>query len=227
MGVLPTRMMPMGVWRKQWPTPLYTGVSLVGSSVQNNNGILSGFTGASYATMPFYWTAGASQIEAVIKIHFAQSGSAQGIWGCVGRANAFTPFYYQGNNGPLGSYISTSGASAWNATPDGANRSKKVYWQNTNPASAGDYILRVTFSSGSVATSHWSGSWSQDSSNSLAAVHGAANLVPQLGTNRGSNNPFLGTIDLNYTYLMRDGELWWEGAPGAYKNVKTTYPDSP
>ena len=209
--------------QETWPVPLYTGVSLVGSSVQNNNGILSGFTGSSYATMPFYWTAGASQIEAVIKIHFSQTGSAQGIWGCVGGANAFTPFYYNGPNGPLGSYLSTTGNS-WQCSPAG-DGAKRVAWDNSSPLAAGDYLLREIYESRHIKTGRFSSGWTEETNNSLETIYGASNLVPQLGTNRGSNNPFLGTIDLNYTYLYRDGELWWEGAAGAYKNVKTTYPD--
>lgn len=211
--------------QETWPVPLHTGVSLVGSSVQNNNGILSGFTGSSYATMPFYWTAGASQIEAVIKIHFAQTGSAQGIWGGVGSVNGFTPFYYNGPNGPIGSYLSNNG-SQWAATPHGDAGTKRVAWNSSSPLATGDYILREIYESGTVKTGRWSnGAWTTETSNSFGTIYGASNMEQELGTNRGQNNPFLGTIDLNYTYLYRDGELWWEGAAGAYKNVKTTYPD--
>ena len=215
------------VWEKRvWPTPLYTGVFLVGSSVQNNNGILSGFTGSSYATMPFFWTAGASQIEAVVRFTSTGTSSSEGIWGCVGSANAFTPFYHQGSSS-LGAFLSTNGTS-WGAAPFINPGTVVVRYQSgsfVDPA-AGDYVLKFTQDGGTVRAYSWSGSaWTKHSEVSFGTIYGASNLVPQLGTNRGQNNPFLGTIDLNYTYLYRDGELWWEGSAGAYRNVKTTYPD--
>jgi hypothetical protein len=73
---------------------------------------------------------------------------------------------------------------------------------------------------------HENGAWTRYTNHALSSIYGAANLVPQLGTNRGTSNPLNGTIDLNYTYLYRDGALWWEGAAGAYRNVKTEYPDA-
>jgi hypothetical protein len=212
-----------------WPVPLYTGVNLVGSSVQNNAGILSGFTSSSYATMPYYWTGGATSVEAVIKIHHTGASNAQGVWGCVGSKNAFTPFYqnYQYGTATFGSYLSTNGSS-WVITPAGDAGTRRVAWNNSSPFAAGDYILREKWDGTTVTTSRWAnGAWtSAETSASLSGIYGEAALVPQLGTNRGSNNPFLGTIDLNYTYLYRDGELWWEGAAGAYRNVKTEYPDA-
>lgn len=209
--------------QETWPVPLYTGVNLVGSSVQNNNGILSGFTSSSYATMPYYMTSGATSLEAVIKFHWNGSNSANaGIWGCVGSANSFTPFYYEAlNNTPrqvFGSYLSSNGTTWTIAVWRG-------HW-SPQPPSAGYYVLKLVWSGGTVTYYRWTGSaWVLDMAASIASIYGASNLVPQLGTNRGQNNPLDGSIDLNYTYLFRDGELWWEGVAGSYRNVKTTYPD--
>lgn len=203
--------------QKTWPVPQYTGVTLVGSSVQNNNGILSGFTTSSYATMPWRMTAGATSLEAVIRFHWnGVNSSNQGIWGCVGSKNSFTPFYYESvSNNPnhlFGSYISSNGTSWTVATFQG-------YWDPQYPA-AGDYTLKLVWSGGTLYYQRWTGtSWNTDRTWSISSIYGDANLVPQLGTNRGQNNPLNGTIDLNYTYLMRDGQLLWEGTPGAYKRV--------
>ena len=49
-------------------------------------------------------------------------------------------------------------------------------------------------------------------------VYGGLKL--SLGTNRGYNNPFLGTINLNRCYIKIGEKLWWEGAKGAYHNSK-------
>jgi hypothetical protein len=211
--------------QEAWPVPLHTGVNLVGSSVQNNAGILSGFTASSYAKMPFYWTSGASRIEAVIKISVTSTTATQGIWGCVGSKDAFTPFYLHTQTNSISAYISSNGTQ-WNIedmTSPSVPNVNYVY-----PLSTGEFILKITYSnlSGYSHFRHQSGAWvACGTISNTASPYGEAALVPQLGTNRGSNNPFLGTIDLNYTYLMRDGELWWEGVAGAYRNVKTTYPD--
>jgi hypothetical protein len=209
-----------------WPVPLYTGVNLVGSSVQNNNGILSGFTSSSYATMPYYWTSGATSIEAVIKFNVTSKSATQGIWGCVGSKNAFTPFYLHTSTNSISAYISSDG-QYWlveDMTNPNIPNVNYVY-----PLSTGDFVLKITYSntSGYTHYRYGSGAWVDCGTiSNTASPYGEANLVPQLGTNRGQNNPFLGTIDLNYTYLYRDGELWWEGAAGAYRNVKTEYPDA-
>ena len=205
--------------QETWPVPLYTGVSLVGSSVRNNSGILSGFTTSSYATMPWRMTAGATSLEAVIKFSTPNIATTQGIWGSVGSINSYTPFYFEGNLSTYGfrSFLSQNGSS-WtiNATSGG--------W-TTPPVANADIVLRSKWDGSSVSFDSFSVAWSTERALQLLAVYGASDVVPQLGTNRGSSWPFLGTIDLNYTYLMRDGELWWEGVAGAYKNVKTTYPD--
>jgi hypothetical protein len=131
-----------------WPVPLYTGVNLVGSSVQNNAGILSGFTSSSYAKMPYYWTRGASQIEAVIRITVQTAEQNMGIWGCVGTDNAFSPFYVaiQASKN-LSAFISSNGTS-WNVSnPLG---SPHVDYVGTTQAET--YVLKITFSSASGYT---------------------------------------------------------------------------
>ena len=212
--------------QETWPVPLYTGVSLVGSSVQNNNGVLSGFTSSSYAKLPFKWTAGATSVEACIRINTSGSPAAgRGIWGCVGSTDAFTPFYLADIVGTkkVTTWLSSNG-STWDIN-DGGYSTRLWY-----VIAAGDsaYTMRISFSptTGYKCMAFGSGSWSEITSISNAsAPYGTTTLEMELGNNRGQNNPFDGTIDLNYTYLYRDGELWWEGVAGAYRNVKTTYPD--
>ena len=41
-----------------------------------------------------------------------------------------------------------------------------------------------------------------------------------LGINRGKNCPLQGTVNLNVSYILIDGKLWWEGVKGAYKNAR-------
>ena len=192
----------------------FTGVNLVGSSVSNNAGILSGFTASSYATMPFYFTSGASSLEAVVKFKTPNVSTTQGIWGCVGSRNSFTPFYFEGSMAPAGlrSFVSSNGTSwAVNASSGG--------WTTSLSANT-DTILRSKWNGTTLSFDILkNGAWTTERTLSVSGVFGASDLVPQLGTNRGTGWPFLGSIDLNYTYLMRDGALLWEGVAGAYKNV--------
>lgn len=211
--------------QETWPVPLYTGVNLVGSSVQNNNGVLSGFTSSSYAKMPFYWTSGASYIEAVIKVTTSsRPQDARGIWGCVGQTDAFTPFYQTTVYGTrkFSAWISSDGSS-WNVNNGG--ESTRIAYANATANST--FVMRIVFDGTGYTPFKWtSGAWANMGKlTSTASPYGTSSLEMELGTNRGMNNPFDGTIDLNYTYLYRDGELWWEGVAGAYRNVKTTYPD--
>lgn len=202
--------------QESWPVPLYTGVSLVGSSVQNNNGILSGFTGSSYATMPFYFTSGASSLEAVCSVT-ASTNNEAGIWGCVGSTNAFTPFYIPNSKNYISAYISSNGSS-WNISDPVWSSSYVAY---VSPV-VGTHLLKIVYSNADGYRQYRfdNGGWTLCGSiANTAPPYGSSSLVMQLGTNRGQNNPLNGTIDLNYTYLMRDGQLLWEGAPGAYKKV--------
>jgi hypothetical protein len=208
--------------QETWPVPLYTGVTIVGSGCTNTGGILSGFTSSSYATMPFYFTSGASSLEAVCSVT-ASTNNEAGIWGCVGSTNAFTPFYIPHSKNYISAYISSDGSS-WNISDPVWSSSYVAY---VSPV-VGTHLLKIVYSNADGYRQYRfeNGGWTLCGSiANTAPPYGSSSLVMQLGTNRGRNNPFLGTIDLNYTYLMRDGQLWWEGVAGAYRNVKTIYPD--
>ena len=202
---------------ESWPVAQYVGVNLVGSSVQLVDGVLSGFTASSYATMPWRMTAGATSLEAVVRFHWdGVSNTNAGIWGCIGSKDSFTPFYYEYlsiNPGYFGCYLSNNGTS-WTIGPTLGGK-----WAPASPA-AGDYMLRLVWNGSVAKLLRWTGSsWVQDQTVSISSIYGEENLVPQLGTNRGQNYPLNGTIDLKYTYMMRDGALLWEGVKGAYRNV--------
>lgn len=53
-----------------------------------------------------------------------------------------------------------------------------------------------------------------------SALCNGNNLTTVLGNNRGDSLPFLGSINLNTSYMIYDGNLIWEGELGSYENVQ-------
>lgn len=78
--------------------------------------------------------------------------------------------------------------------------------------------LKCAWDGKSYVWSHWTGKWSV-----IAKVDNAKpvfdGLRLGLGINRGRNLPLLGTINLNVSYIVIDGKLWWEGVKGARTNA--------
>jgi hypothetical protein len=206
--------------RTSWPTPLFVGVSFVGSSMQNNDGILSGFSSSSYAKLPFTFAAGASHLEAVCRFVFNGYSSGftdAGVWGCVGDGDAFTPFYFPNQTNALSSYVSSNGTS-WDICNGGASPRVLFY----SSVSHREYTCKLVYSNttGYSFYRYENGAW--EYCGNLAdtrSPYGSSTTQPHLGNNRGRSAALNGTIDLNYTYLVRDGALFWEGAAGAFKNV--------
>jgi hypothetical protein len=207
--------------RSSWPVAQLTGVTLVGSGVQNNDGVLSGFTASSYAKLPFFFTAGATSLEAVCRFTcngWTSGWTDGGIWGCVGSTNAFTPFYLPNQKTYISAYISSNGSS-WNVS----NPLDSPYVAYVSPIT-GTHLLKIVYSSSEGYRQYRfeNGGWTLCGSiANTAAPYGSATMQPHLGNNRGQSAPLNGSIDLKFTYLMRDGSLLWEGVAGAYRNVAT------
>ncbi len=186
----------------------FTGVKLVGNTVKQNKGVLSEFTGAAYALIEPDFSPGNAPIEAVIEFTMPDAPVANaGLMGGVGGRDGFTPFYIVGSS--LVGYLSTSG-KAWDLASSlkiGLPLKPKETYRVKCEWSGKEYIWSV-----------WRGNWVVlGRLTSQAPVAGGLKL--QLGTNRGANSPFPGTIDLNKSYIKVGGKLWWEGVKGAYKNA--------
>ncbi len=80
------------------------------------------------------------------------------------------------------------------------------------------YRLRCEWDGKEYTWSVWRGNWVVLGSLTCQSPV-AGGLKLQLGTNRGEGFPFLGTIDLNKSYIKVGGKLWWEGTKGAYRNA--------
>lgn len=186
----------------------FTGVKLVGNTVKLNKGVLSEFTGPSCALIEPDFSPGNAPIEAVIEFTMPDAPVANaGLMGGLGGRDGFTPFYIVGSS--LVGYLSTSGKS-WDlasALKLGLPLKPKDTYRVKCEWNGKEYIWSV-----------WRGNWVV--LGRLACQSPVAGgLKLQLGTNRGSNSPFLGAIDLNKSYIKVGGKLWWEGVKGAYKNA--------
>lgn len=185
----------------------HVGVKLVGQ-VKNNNGILSGFVGNSYALIEPEFSPAAAPIEAVVEFTTGdQIAATFGVMGGVGNADGFTPFYVVGAQAV--GFLSSSG-KVWDLA---SNLPVGVPVQAKST-----YRLKCSWDGKGYTWSVWRGKWiiAKELPN-VKPVYGGLQL--QLGTNRGQNSPLVGTIDLNKCYIKVGGKLWWEGVKGAYKNA--------
>ena len=186
----------------------YYGVELVGKTIKEDKGVLSGFANGSYGKIKAPFAPKDSPIEAVLEFTTGDSvDSACGLLGGLGSSNGFTPFYV--SSGQLVSWISTTGSS-WDvagATPIGVELHPKRI-----------YRVRCVWNGKEYVWFNWNNGWRQLKKISCETpVFGGLEL--QLGTNRGRSAPFSGTIDLTKCYICIGGKLWWEGVKGAYKNA--------
>ena len=190
-------------------TAKYYGVELVGKTVKDDKGVLSGFSVGSYGKVKSVFTPRAAEIEAVIEFTTGATVSSSGLLGGLGQKCGFTPFYITGNQFTV--CISTDGVK-WNiasAEPAGVQLlPNKVY------------RVKCHWDGKSYAWFIWNGNWQKLKSIECGTpVFGGMEL--QLGTNRGLNSPFAGSIDLNKCYICIGGKLWWEGVRGAYRNANS------
>ena len=186
----------------------FTGVKLVGPTVKNAKGVLSNFSDTSYALIEQDFSPGNAPIEAVIEFSIPDSGvGSAGLLGGLGGRDGFTPYYIVASTAV--GYLSSSG-KAWDIA------SSMLIGLSLQPK--GTYRIKCEWDGKEYAWSVWRGKWvAIKQLPSKSSVAGGFKL--QLGTNRGQNAPFPGTIDLNKCYIKIGGKLWWEGEKGAYKNA--------
>jgi len=183
------------------PTKWIVNATKAGNPTVDNNGVVSDFGDSSYMILSSTFTPGSSTWVYIVKFTTGSSVStAQGLAGAYGTSDGCTPFYI--NNGNLVCWLSSNGSS-WDIANGSvimalaANTTYKVKAEFTGSAykfysyENDDWDLKLTITSSSK-------------------VHGG--LYPIFGNNRGSNNPFLGSIDFKECSISVAGELFWEGA---------------
>lgn len=189
-------------------TAKYYGVELVGNSVKENKGILSGFANHSYAKIKAPFNPEGKAIEAVVG--FETGTTVVGYAGilCNVQKPGFSPMFLKGNR--LTPYLSSNG----------------VKWDIVEGMAIGPAILpkqpyrvKVIWDRRVYSWYLWNnGAWNiVGSISSITPIFGGTEM--QFGTGCALGYPFSGIIDLSKCYICIDGKLWWEGVKGAYKNA--------
>lgn len=185
-----------------------TGIILEGGTPTQNftiagsptiiDGIASGFSSSAYLTSKIKFTPGDDTWEYGVEFTTGSISEAQGVIGCLGTSDSCTPFYID-SPGKLICYLSSNGVS-W----DIANASE-IMSLSANTT----YKMKAEFTGTEY---NWylyeNDSWTlKHTISSTSKVFGG--LYPIIGNNRGSNNPFRGSVNLNECYIKINGFIWW------------------
>ena len=189
-------------------TAKYYGVELVGGSVKENKGILSGFANNSYAKLRMPFNPQSQAIEAVVEFETGQAVDKEAGLLCTIQKCGFAPFYIL--SGQLTSWLSTNGET-WDVAsgiPVGPIIQVKTTYRVKVVGNGKDYSWYL-----------WENNRWQRKKSIVCSTPIFCGTGLLMGTNRLFGTPFSGTIDLNKCYICIGGKLWWEGVKGAYKNA--------
>ena len=189
-------------------TAKYYGVELVGGSVKESKGILSGFANGSYAKIKVPFDPRNQTIEAVVEFEMGSKiDSFAGVF-TSSKKHGFGPFYSVG--GQLIGYLSSNGSS----------------WNMANGISLGCTLKPQTTYRVKISWDGISYKWYIMGNGAWHCIRGLECKEPvfggtemHFGMTRPFDRYFAGTINLNHCYICIGGKLWWEGVKGAYKNA--------
>lgn len=203
---------------------LYTGVSELVRLTNNGNtaypelsdGVLNLYNasigyGRGYAVLPFTTLAWNKQYDVVCCVDWKGFSNYYGILGSLGNGDGFTPFWANKDIGIV-SYLHNVG---WPVSWQGGSQRAAAY-----PTHNKKIYMRLTFD-GVNTYRFWTSDgtlWTNTATKvSSATVQGGD--VLQIGSNRGQDSMLNALVDLNYCYIKYDGEILWNGTPGAYDRV--------
>lgn len=189
-------------------TAKYYGVELVGGSVKESKGILSGFANGSYAKIKCQFEPQGKPIESVVEFETGEViDEMGGVLGTIDKCG-FAPMFVKGKQ--ITSFLSSNGAS-WNlasGTPIGLSLAPKT-----------TYRIKVTWEENVYKWFLWTKSGWQQCKTIINGPCASGGADLQFGTARAKGFPFSGSINLNHCYIRVGGQLLWEGAKGAYRNA--------
>ena len=194
--------------QKQW---LKSNVTEVGSLV-DNQGVLSGFSTSNYAQMPVPNVSNAENWEMVYKVKLTSTPTATCNIIAGSSANQWLVICVTSAS-KVGFAVGTG--SAWSITETTALGSTVL-----SPNK--DYWVKMVFTGQEYVLS-----LSEDGKTyNVEYTYTSSEKLPyedsydcNLGLNRGSSaNPWLGTIDLNASYIDIDGSRWWSGVETYIRN---------
>lgn len=162
-------------------------------NVSISNRIASDFSNNSYLQFPSQFNPGNNSWEVGLKFTTGNDVStSQGLFTSIG-TNGAAPYFI--SSGKLQAYFYNNGT---------------VFLDLFSLDINTEYTIKAVFDGSSykwysLENSEWVLKYTLNSS---ASVFGGR--VPVLGNDKGSESPFLGSIDLSECYVKIDNSLWWE-----------------
>ena len=191
--------------------PKYSNVTKIGS-LTDNDGVLSGFGANNYANIPIAFNPSSHTWESVFKFTYTTSTSVQPIWGDVATNNGKGVELQIASNGRIRLYLSSNGTS---------NDIASGVLGSTTLSSGTIYYIKISFTGSAYyvylsTTGTFSGEETTEititSSTIIYSTLSASSHI--LGRNvysQYASECFLGSIDLNESYINVDGSRWWDG----------------
>lgn len=175
-------------------------VNIVGS-LTNTNGVLSGFSTSNYATLPNTFNPSTYSWEKFYKFTTGNDVTTQQLIECFSSSSVLGASIVL-QSGGLIVYLSSTG-NTWNIASN-------VSLSGTINANT-TYYLRVTFDGSKY---EYKISTDNETFTTIGTITNSATIYPydiRLGINESQANPFLGSIDLNSSYININGQRWWNG----------------
>ena len=171
-------------------------------TLTNNDGILSGFSSGNYAKLPNVFSHGSNSWEVQFKV---TTGSDVSTQSCICEQQ------YNGNYYGLTIYIQSGtlrvrcgngSSNFWDVNTDYSISANTTYWIKAE-FNGTQYIL-----SASIDGENWTTA-STISSTTIATDNYSMNIGKR--NYSGYSYEWLGSIDLNESYIKVNNELWWQG----------------
>ncbi len=177
--------------------------NVVGSPTISDDGIVSGFSGSNYLTLPKNFNVSGATWEMVFKIRTGNNiTSSQSICGHTGSGTA-DPIELVIKNKKLEVSLSKSDSSYIVSTQSGS----EIFTTNT------DYFVKMVFEGSAYILSY-----STDGQSFIEYLRIAnstqiwtSNLAIGRQIGVSSHFPFLGSIYLKHSYIKINDEYWWSG----------------
>ena len=185
------------------PSVVNPNISITGE-LTNNNGVFSGFSTANYISLLNTFNPGSNPWEMVFKITSGSDvNTNQEVYGC---AKEIEGGHFNITSGKIVFYASSNGTS-W----DIANAATGTTILNPNTI----YYIKIVFTGSQYVvylsdTGVFGGEESTEITITSSLIATPDSLVLGLDNLVNPSNPFLGSIDLNESYININGEQWWK-----------------
>lgn len=197
-------------------TTLNSGINVFGS-LQNNNGVLSGFSNTNYATLPFTFGPSNSDWEVRLKFHYVSSDALQQL---IGQQENYTGEFVHDiylvprSNKPIVLHVACQNS-------DGSVFDQALQSDNYSLVNNTDYWIKYGYSNNTLYIEI-----STDGLNYSSILSYSANGLKfytwtkhnlKFGINIDGIFSFQGSIDTNQCYIIENNSIIWQGNTPFYK----------